>query len=163
PTELSRTRRSSARATNAPRCRGHSVSPATAVTSDSRAGCAAVATRQSPCPRWASAAPRSCVCRSRPRAAGPARSRRRWRAPPRHPVRRFTLAGARRFQKGGVSLASRVGESEEFVSLRDYRPGDPLRLIHWKSWARRGRPVVKEFQDEFFVRYGLVLDTFATG
>ena len=44
--------------------------------------------------------------------------------------------------------------------MRDYRPGDPLRRIHWKSWAKTGRPVVKEYQDEFFVRHGLILDTF---
>jgi uncharacterized protein (DUF58 family) len=46
------------------------------------------------------------------------------------------------------------------VALRDYRPGDPLRKIHWKSWAKAGRPVVKEYQDEFFVRHALILDTF---
>src|SRR5439155_1240201 len=46
-------------------------------------------------------------------------------------------------------------------SLRDYRPGDPLRRVHWRSAARVGRPVVKEYQDEFFVRHALVLDTFA--
>jgi len=53
-----------------------------------------------------------------------------------------------------------VGEAEEFVGLRDYRHGDPLRHIHWKSWAKVGKPVVKEFQDEFFVRHALILDTF---
>src|SRR5258706_610977 len=51
---------------------------------------------------------------------------------------------------------------EEFVSLRDYRSGDPMRRIHWKSYARVGRPVVKEYLDEFFVRHALVLDTFTT-
>ena len=35
-----------------------------------------------------------------------------------------------------------------------------MRRIHWRSWAKLGRPVVKEFQDEFFVRHALVLDTF---
>src|SRR5204862_6450540 len=63
-------------------------------------------------------------------------------------------------QHGGVALASAIGESEEFVSLRDYRPGDPLRRIHWRSWAKAGKPVVKDFQDEFFVRHALILDTF---
>jgi len=53
-----------------------------------------------------------------------------------------------------------VGDSEEFAALRDYRPGDPLRRIHWKSWAKTGKPVVREFQEEFFVRHALVLDTF---
>lgn len=46
------------------------------------------------------------------------------------------------------------------MSLREYRPGDPLKRIHWRSSARVGRPVVREYQDEFFVRHGLVLDTF---
>jgi uncharacterized protein (DUF58 family) len=46
------------------------------------------------------------------------------------------------------------------VALRDYRPGDPLKKIHWRSTARCGRPIVKEFVDEFFVRHGLILDTF---
>ena len=57
-------------------------------------------------------------------------------------------------------MASSVGDSEEFVSLREYRPGDPLRKIHWKSWAKAGKPVVKEYQDEFFLRHALILDTF---
>jgi uncharacterized protein (DUF58 family) len=80
--------------------------------------------------------------------------------PRRYPLPRFELPGARRHQPGGVALATSVGDSEEFVSLRDYRPGDPLRRIHWRSWARAGRPVVKELHDEFFVRHALVLDTF---
>jgi uncharacterized protein (DUF58 family) len=48
------------------------------------------------------------------------------------------------------------------MGLRDYRPGDTPRRIHWKAWARTGRPVVKEYQDEFFERQALVLDTHAT-
>jgi len=76
-------------------------------------------------------------------------------------VPRIRLDGRRRYQRGGMSLASSVGDSQEFLSLRDYRPGDPLRSIHWRSFARFGKPVVKEFQDEFFVRHGLILDTFA--
>ena len=78
-----------------------------------------------------------------------------YRVPP------LALPGARRYQHGGVALASSVGDSEEFVSLRDYRPGDPLQRVHWKSFARLGHPVVKEYQDEFFERHVLVLDTFA--
>jgi uncharacterized protein (DUF58 family) len=69
------------------------------------------------------------------------------------------MAGSRRLQPGGVANSSRIGEAEEFVGLRDYRPGDTPRRIHWKAWARTGRPVVKEHQDEFFVRHALVLDT----
>lgn len=82
--------------------------------------------------------------------------------PKRYPVAPIFLSGSRRYQRGGVQLAMSVGEAEEFVGLREYRPGDPLRHIHWKSWAKVGKPVVKEFQDEFFVRHALILDTFTT-
>jgi uncharacterized protein (DUF58 family) len=81
--------------------------------------------------------------------------------PRRHPVPNLRLPGGRKYQRGGVALAGSVGDSEEFVALRDYRPGDPVRRIHWKSWARVGKPIVREYQDEFFVRHALVLDTFA--
>jgi uncharacterized protein (DUF58 family) len=81
--------------------------------------------------------------------------------PRRYPTAEIHLGGQRKYQPGGVALASSVGDSEEFVALRDYRAGDPMRRIHWRSWARVGRPVVREYQDEFFVRHALVLDTFA--
>jgi uncharacterized protein (DUF58 family) len=80
--------------------------------------------------------------------------------PKRYPLPAIPLPGAMRYQPGGVALAASVGESEEFIALRDYRPGDPLRHIHWRSWAKFGKPIVKEFQDEFFVRHALILDTF---
>jgi uncharacterized protein (DUF58 family) len=81
--------------------------------------------------------------------------------PRRYPMAPIQLGGYRKYQPGGVALASSVGDSEEFMALRDYRAGDPMRRIHWRSWARVGRPVVREYQDEFFVRHALVLDTFA--
>jgi uncharacterized protein (DUF58 family) len=80
--------------------------------------------------------------------------------PKRYVLPPFALPGSMKYQQGGVALASNVGQSDEFVALRDYRRGDPLRHIHWRSWARTGRPIVKEFEDEFFVRHALVLDTF---
>jgi uncharacterized protein (DUF58 family) len=81
-----------------------------------------------------------------------------------HP-RHFTietppLPTGRRYQPGGIPLASALGDSTEFVGTREYRQGDPLRRIHWRSWARLGRPVVKEHQEEYFSRIALVLDTF---
>ena len=80
--------------------------------------------------------------------------------PKRYRLPQVDLPGSRRHQPGGVSLASSVGNSDEFVSLREYRSGDPLRRIHWKSWAKTGKLIVKNYQDEFFVRHGLVMDTF---
>ncbi len=81
--------------------------------------------------------------------------------PKRYPIsKRFEFTGGRHFQPGGVNSTWSIGESDEFVSLRDYRDGDPIRKIHWASSARRDKPVVKEFQDEFFVRQALVVDSF---
>jgi uncharacterized protein (DUF58 family) len=80
--------------------------------------------------------------------------------PQRYPVKPLTLPGRRRYQVGGVSLANSVGDSTEFMSLRDYRPGDPLNRLHWKSYAKHGKLIVKEYQEEYFVRRALVLDTF---
>jgi uncharacterized protein (DUF58 family) len=80
--------------------------------------------------------------------------------PRRYPVPQIQLAGSRRYQQGGVALASSVGDAQEFFALRDYLPGDPLRHIHWRTWARQGKPVVKKYQDEYFVRHALILDTF---
>jgi uncharacterized protein (DUF58 family) len=80
--------------------------------------------------------------------------------PRRYPVSPLPTGGGRAYQRGGVALANSVGESAEFMSLRDYRPGDPLRNVHWRCSAKQGRWVVKEFQDEYFVRRALVLDTF---
>jgi uncharacterized protein (DUF58 family) len=82
--------------------------------------------------------------------------------PKRYILPRLALPGTREYQPAGVALASAVGESDEFVALRDYRPGDPLRQIHWRSVAKMDRLIVRENEDEFFVRHALILDTFAT-
>lgn len=81
--------------------------------------------------------------------------------PARCPVKVPPMVSHRLFHPGGIALSQHVGEAEEFRSLRDYRPGDPIRSIHWRSYARTGHPVVREFQDEFFARQALVLDTSA--
>lgn len=80
--------------------------------------------------------------------------------PKRYILPTISLGGAMQYQPGGVSLASSVGESEEFLSVREYRRGDPLRHIHWKSTSKTGKLIVKEFQNEYFVRQALILDTF---
>jgi uncharacterized protein (DUF58 family) len=79
--------------------------------------------------------------------------------PKRYPIKPLNLAGKRKYQAGGVSLANSVGNSSEFMALRDYQQGDPLHSIHWKSYAKHGKLIVKDYQDEYFVRRALVLDT----
>lgn len=83
--------------------------------------------------------------------------------PKRYPVPAgFEVPRGRHFQPGGVNATWSIGESDEFASLREYRDGDSLRKIHWASSAKRSKPVVKEFQDEYFVRQALIVDTAPT-
>ncbi len=80
--------------------------------------------------------------------------------PKRYPSPRQALPGTTAYQLGGVTMATSIGESGEFVSMRDYQRSDPPRRIHWKSSARADRLIVKEYEDEFFMRQALILDTF---
>lgn len=79
--------------------------------------------------------------------------------PKRYKLPPIELPGGAAFKVSGEANTNTIGTSGEFVGLRDYRPGDPLRQIHWKSWARTGRPIVKELEDTHYPRYGLVVDT----
>jgi uncharacterized protein (DUF58 family) len=71
----------------------------------------------------------------------------------------FELASGERHQPGGVLLSSHVGECPEYVGNREYVPGEPIRRLDFRAWARLGTPVVKEYQEEYFSRVALVLDT----
>lgn len=77
-----------------------------------------------------------------------------------HPLSSLNIPVGRRYQPGGIALTSYLGDSTEFLSTREFREGDSIRSIHWASWARLGKPIVKEFQEEYFCRIALLLDTF---
>ncbi len=62
-------------------------------------------------------------------------------------------------QPGGIALTSNIGESPEYIGNRDYIPGEPVRRIDFRSWARSGKPVVREYQEEYYCRIALILDT----
>jgi uncharacterized protein (DUF58 family) len=76
-------------------------------------------------------------------------------------VVRLTTPPGSRYQPGGVALASKTGESMDLLGVRPYRAGDPVRLLHARSWARTGTPVVREYQEEYFSRIGVVVDAAA--
>jgi uncharacterized protein (DUF58 family) len=42
----------------------------------------------------------------------------------------------------------RTVQQQEYHGLRDYRPGDSPRWIHWRTTARLGQPMVKEFEQQ---------------
>lgn len=48
----------------------------------------------------------------------------------------------------GDVLSRQFGTGLDFAELRDYRPGDDARHIHWPSAARRLVPAVRQFQEE---------------
>ena len=76
-----------------------------------------------------------------------------------HKLNQIDIPVGRQYQPGGLALTSYLGDSTEFLSMRDFRPGDPIRHIHWRSWARLGKPIVKEFGEEYFCRLALIVDT----
>lgn len=77
-----------------------------------------------------------------------------------HPLTRIDVPLGMRYQPGGIALTSHVGESPEYIGNREYIPGEPARRLDFRSWARLGRPVVREYQEEYYCRIALVLDTF---
>ncbi|MCC6709948.1 MAG: DUF58 domain-containing protein [Gammaproteobacteria bacterium] len=79
--------------------------------------------------------------------------------PRRHAMPDIQLASRRHYQPGGLSLAHAVGDSQEFAALRAYQAGDPRRHIHWRSFAKTGELIVKQYQDEYFDRHALIVDT----
>lgn len=59
----------------------------------------------------------------------------------------------------GIHRLRRPGSGSELLELRDYRPGDPPKMIAWKPSARRDRLITKEFENDVPVRAVLFLDT----
>lgn len=45
-----------------------------------------------------------------------------------------------------ATAAPRAGSGNELFGIREYQPGDSLRRIHWRSSARRGELVVREYE-----------------
>jgi uncharacterized protein (DUF58 family) len=74
----------------------------------------------------------------------------------------ITVPQNRRQQPGGIARASRTGDATDLLGVRPYRPGDPRRDLHARSWARHGAPMVREYQEEYFTRMGVLVDTDAS-
>jgi uncharacterized protein (DUF58 family) len=55
----------------------------------------------------------------------------------------------------------RRGHGPEYFGIREYRPGDSLRHVHWPSTARTGTVMVREFEEERTRRLAIVIDTSA--
>jgi uncharacterized protein (DUF58 family) len=59
----------------------------------------------------------------------------------------------------GVHVQRQVGRGRDFEKLREYQHGDSFDEIHWKSTAKRRRPIVKVFQIERTQEVYAVIDS----
>ncbi|MCA9623859.1 MAG: DUF58 domain-containing protein [Myxococcales bacterium] len=73
-------------------------------------------------------------------------------------VESLTLPLQSRERPGGKLEAARSGETMDLLGVRPYRRGDPIRDLHPKTWARRGTPHVREYQQEHFSRTVVLVD-----
>jgi uncharacterized protein (DUF58 family) len=72
---------------------------------------------------------------------------------------RASVAEALRRRDVGSKQIRRLGEGRLFESLREWVPGDDLRHIDWKSTAKRGKVITRQYEAERRQQVLLVLDT----
>jgi uncharacterized protein (DUF58 family) len=72
-----------------------------------------------------------------------------------HPLKRLRV-----FEKREIAeqQSLRIGRGSQIIGTREYHPGDSLRQVHWRSTARLGKLVVKEFTDDDQPAMTVVLD-----
>lgn len=73
---------------------------------------------------------------------------------------KFTsLASRRESREVEASVAApRAGSGNELFGIREYSPGDSLRRIHWRSTARHGELVVREYEPPGAQTVSILLD-----
>jgi uncharacterized protein (DUF58 family) len=78
--------------------------------------------------------------------------------PRRHPVRAAALAFPRHHYDGPTTDPPLRG-SNDLVAVREYVRGDEVRLLHWRSTAKTGVLMVREYTDPALAGFTVVLDT----
>lgn len=63
---------------------------------------------------------------------------------------------------GGLHRSLRKGAGVEFSEHKEYAPGDDLRHMDWKAWARSDRYYIKRFEQEVHAALTLVVDASAS-
>ena len=58
----------------------------------------------------------------------------------------------------GIHRSPFFGQSIEFRQHREYAPGDDLRHIDWKVWAKQDRYYIKQFEEDTNLRSALLVD-----
>lgn len=68
------------------------------------------------------------------------------------------LARPRMGQRFGHHASRRAGQGLEFRDHRPYSPGDDLRRLDWRAFARRDRPVIRQTEAETELDLRLLID-----
>jgi uncharacterized protein (DUF58 family) len=76
-------------------------------------------------------------------------------------VREPQPAGSRGMRVSAGAGATAGAERGDYRGLREYRTGDDPRDIHWRSTARRGEPITREYDRAAADEYWVVLDVCA--
>lgn len=66
-------------------------------------------------------------------------------------------------QRTPHEYSSKKGAGIDYYGVREFRSGDPLRHVHWKTTARRGELVVREFEQETGTPLVVLIDNRAGG
>ncbi|WP_437192361.1 DUF58 domain-containing protein [Planctomicrobium sp. SH527] len=75
------------------------------------------------------------------------------------PLEHLELPISYRFQSGGQLQEAHSGNTAEYKGNREYIPGEPSKRLDFRAWARVGKPVVREYQEEVCSHVSIVLDT----
>jgi uncharacterized protein (DUF58 family) len=81
-----------------------------------------------------------------------------WVHPKVHPIHAFT-AGLPRHHHEGRTTDKSLGGSLDLREVREYVPGDEIRLLHWKATARTGTLMVREYVDPNQPKVTVLLDS----
>ncbi len=73
-------------------------------------------------------------------------------------TRRFRVLHREATETRRGNRSDRAVQQEEYHGLRDYRPGDSPRWIHWRTSARLGELMVKEFEVQRKQDMAILLD-----
>jgi len=75
-----------------------------------------------------------------------------------YPARVVVPRPTPRSEARGEVAAHRSGRRGEFFALREHRAGDDWRDVHWRTSARTGRLLVREYEDEHARRVAIAVD-----
>lgn len=71
---------------------------------------------------------------------------------------RYRLNSRSLSSRSGERSSTEAGQSVEFHDYREYEPGDELRYVDWRAYARTGRLYTRLYQAERAVKLHIVVD-----